>query len=88
MNKRELIRTAAKKAELSQEVMLKALTALTSTIIANLQKGEGIQLFGFGSFAVKARAARVGFNPATRKRIKIKAKKVVKFNPSNAIVLK
>jgi DNA-binding protein HU-beta len=34
---------------------------------------------GFGTFSVAERAARQGINPATKKPIKIAAKKVAKF---------
>ncbi|MFA6727063.1 MAG: HU family DNA-binding protein, partial [Prevotella sp.] len=34
---------------------------------------------GFGTFSVNKRPARQGINPATKQKIKIAAKKVVKF---------
>ena len=88
MNKKELTSAAAKKAEMSQKEMSKALNAILGTMTESLQKGEAVQLLGFGSYMVKKRAARKGFNPATRKPISIKAKKVIKFSPSSSIKLK
>jgi DNA-binding protein HU-beta len=38
-----------------------------------------VAINGFGTFSVAERAARQGINPATKKPIKIAAKKVAKF---------
>jgi DNA-binding protein HU-beta len=42
-------------------------------------------LAGFGTFAVTARAERIGRNPRTREEIKIPASKVPKFKPGKAL---
>jgi len=41
-----------------------------------LKKGDDLSIPGFGKFSVNKRAARMGVNPATGEKIKIKAKKV------------
>ena len=46
---------------------------------ANLKKGDKVALIGFGTFQVVKKDAREGINPATKAKIKIPAKKVVKF---------
>jgi len=38
-----------------------------------------VQLVGFGSFSISHRAARGGYNPYTKKPMKIKAMKTVRF---------
>ena len=51
-----------------------------SNVTSTLQQKDGkISLVGFGTFSVAERAARQGINPATKKPIKIEAKKVAKF---------
>jgi len=50
-------------------------------IVKTFTKKQGVRLVGFGSFSVQKRSARMGFNPATGEKIKIKAKKTVKFRP-------
>ena len=40
---------------------------------------KGVTLVGFGSFKIVKRKARIGRNPQTGEKIKIKAKNVVKF---------
>ena len=44
-----------------------------------LVDGDKIALVGFGTFSVSERPAREGINPATKEKIQIAAKKVVKF---------
>ena len=50
-----------------------------------LQKGEKIQLVGFGTFEVVERAAREGRNPLTGAKMKIKASKAPKFKAGKAL---
>ena len=42
-------------------------------------------MVGFGSFEVRARAARTGRNPKTKETIKIPASKVPAFKPGKAL---
>ena len=51
----------------------------------NLKKGNIIDLSGFGKFQVKKRAARMGVNPATGEKIKIKASKKLAFRAAKAL---
>ena len=53
--------------------------AFLETVEDALLKGEGVRFIGFGSWEVKERAAREVTNPQTKKKIKVEAKKVVKF---------
>ncbi len=79
MNKAELIDAVAKSTKNSKVSTEETLNALMAAIQGSLAKGDDVQLIGFGTFAVQARAARIGRNPATGKELKIPAKKVVKF---------
>ena len=84
MNKTELVAAIAAKAELSKKDAEKALNAFVSSIEEALSKGDKIQLVGFGSFEVRARAARKGRNPQTNKEITIPASKVPAFKAGKA----
>ncbi len=79
MNKGELIEAIAKEASLSKKDASAALEAVLGSVQKTLKKGNKVTLIGFGTFSVVKRAARMGVNPATGAKIKIKAKKVVKF---------
>lgn len=78
MNKSELVAAIAEKG-LSKKDADKAVAALIETITETLQKGEKIQLVGFGTFEVRERPARKGRNPLTKETIEIPASKVPAF---------
>lgn len=84
MNKAELIAAIAEKAELSKKDSEKAVNAFIEAVTEGLQKGEKIQLVGFGGFEVKQRAARLGRNPKTKEAIQIPASKVPVFKAGKA----
>ncbi|MBR1889541.1 MAG: HU family DNA-binding protein [Alloprevotella sp.] len=80
MNKTELVAAIAAKAELTKVDAKKALEAALEAVKETLAKEENVALVGFGTLKVVKRAARQGVNPANpTKKIKIPAKKVVKF---------
>jgi DNA-binding protein HU-beta len=85
MNKAELVDAIARKAELTKGDAKKALDAFTATVAETLQQGDKIALVGFGTFSVAERSARTGRNPRTGGELKIPAKKVAKFKPSNEL---
>ena len=59
----------------------KAVDALFNAVTDALKKGDEVRLVGFGTFAVKERAAGTGRNPATGAEIKIAASKSARFKP-------
>lgn len=79
MNKTDLVNAIAGKAGLSKPEAKKALDACIDAIVEGLKAGEKIPLIGFGTFSVIERPAHEGINPATKAKISIPAKKVVKF---------
>ena len=85
MNKTELISAVAQKAGLSKKDADRVVCATIDTIVAELAKGERVQLSGFGIFEVKAREARVGRNPKTKEAIEIPATKLPAFKASKAL---
>lgn len=73
MNKNELITAVAEKAGISKKDSEAAVNAVVSAITDALKKGDKVQIVGFGSFEVKARAARTGRNPSTGEPVEIPA---------------
>jgi len=55
-------------------------------ITAALAQGETVKLRGFGTFTVRAKAARVGRNPRTGRAYPIDARRVLTFRPSPRLV--
>jgi len=80
MTKAQIVTKMAEDAELTK---VQATAALNS-LVAMAYKGAklGFTIPGLGKLVLQQRKARWGRNPATGEKIKIKAKKVVKFRVS------
>ena len=50
-----------------------------------LKKGEKVKISGFGNFVVRGKTERVGRNPQTGEQIKIAARRVLTFRPSQVL---
>jgi DNA-binding protein HU-beta len=85
MNKAELVKAVAEKAELTQKDTASVIDAFFDTVADTLAKEEKIQLIGFGTFEVRERAARKGRNPQTGEEIDIAASKVPAFKPGKEL---
>ena len=85
MNKTELVAAIAEKTDLTKKDAELALTAVVESITEALEKGDKVQLIGFGSFEVKNRAARTGRNPKTKEAIEIAAAKYPVFKAGKAL---
>lgn len=85
MNKSELIEAIAASADIPKAAAGRALDAMVDSIAAALKKGDQVALVGFGTFAVKERAARTGRNPRTGDPIEIAAAKIPSFKAGKAL---
>lgn len=85
MNKAELIDAVAEGADISKADAGRAVDTVVEQITKALVKGDQVTLIGFGTFAVKDRAARVGRNPRTGEPLQIKASKVPGFKAGKAL---
>ena len=78
MNKTDLVNAIAAQG-LSKADSKKALDAVLDAISGALKEGDKVAILGFGTFSINERPAREGINPATKEKITIAVKKVVKF---------
>jgi len=85
MNKSELVAAVAAKADLSKKDAEAAVAAVVASITDALADGDKVSLVGFGTFEVRARAARTGQNPRTGAKIKIAAAKAPAFKAGKAL---
>ena len=85
MNKGELIDAVAGSAGLSRADATKAVDGVLDAVTSTLSNGGGVSLVGFGTFSVKARAARMGRNHRTGEPIQIKASNVPGFKAGKAL---
>ncbi|MHB1421537.1 MAG: HU family DNA-binding protein [Bacillota bacterium] len=85
MNKADLVSSVAEKAEITKKDAERVVSAVFDSIEDALSKGDKVQLVGFGTFEVKARAARTGRNPKTGEEISIPASRVPGFKAGKAL---
>ncbi|MEO6246584.1 MAG: HU family DNA-binding protein [Opitutaceae bacterium] len=60
----------------------RAIEAVLSAIKRGLRRDGEVAVVGFGAFALAVRPARNGFNPHTKRAMKIPAVKTIRFKPS------
>lgn len=85
MNRTELVAAMAEKTQLSKKDADLALKAFIDVVSEEMQKGEKVQLVGFGTFEVSERAAREGRNPQTGETMTISASKSPKFKAGKTL---
>ncbi len=85
MNKSQLVEAVAAKADLKKKDADAAVAAVFEAITAALAAGDKVQVSGFGSFEVRARAARMGRNPRDGSQMQIPAYRCAGFVPSKAL---
>lgn len=84
MNRKELIEQMLKDKGLSKMTKKDAnafIDLFLDTIKKTVKRGEDVTLVGFGTFTKTRKASRLGVNPSTGQRIRIKARVVPKFKP-------
>lgn len=84
MNRKELVETVAREADLTPTQAEAAVGALLDGVVAAVAKGEKVTLPGFGTFETRHRAARSGRNPQTGEAIEIAASDAPAFKPAAA----
>src|SRR5918998_6175533 len=85
MTKADLVEDVARAAELTKKDAEQLVEIIFESIIDALNKGEKIELRGFGSFRVRQRGARKGRNPKTGDPVDIPAKRVPYFKPGKEL---
>lgn len=81
MNKRDLIQKTAEETGLSQKDCEAVINTLFDTIRKTVESGEKVQIIGFGTFELRARAARTARNPRTGEAVEVPARRVPVFKP-------
>jgi integration host factor subunit beta len=82
MIKADLINKIAKEMGVSKQEAETGVNLFFDTIKAAIERGEEIELRGFGSFRFRQRGARSGRNPRTGDPVEVPSKKVLYFKPS------
>lgn len=79
MNRTQLAKEISKKTGISQKEALNYINVILGSITNAMEKGERVEIRGFGSFIVKEYDSRKGVNPKSGEKITIPAKKLPAF---------
>lgn len=79
MTKADLVKVVADKTGLTQKSAALILDAFMDAVREAVTRGETVRISGFGTFAVKERAARQGRDIKTGEPITVPARKAVVF---------
>src|SRR3954470_20755110 len=85
LTKADLIEDVLRVTELPRKESETIVETIFESIIEALQKGEKIEIRGFGSFRTRQRRGRVGRNPKTGAKVEVPAKKIPFFKPSKEL---
>lgn len=79
MNKSELIEALSLELEISARQAGSILETMLEAIMEAMERGDNIEIRGFGSFSVKTHPSYIGRNPKTGVQIKVSPKKLPFF---------
>lgn len=79
ITKKELIDRIAEKTQTKLATTKALIQCFLEEIITELAKGNRLEFRDFGVFEVKRRVARTAQNPKTLERVRVPAKRVVRF---------
>ena len=85
MTKAELVEEVSRVSDLTKKHSEIIVDTVFRSIIGALQRGEKIELRGFGSFRLRQREPRKGRNPKTGDRVDVPPKKVPYFKPGKEL---
>ena len=85
LTKADLIEEVLRVTELPRKESETIVETIFDSIIESLQKGDKIEIRGFGSFRTRQRRGRVGRNPKTGEKVEVPAKRIPFFKPSKEL---
>src|SRR5215467_2150968 len=85
LTKADLIEEVLRITELPRKESESVVETIFDSIIESIQKGEKIEIRGFGSFRTRERRGRVGRNPKTGEKVEVPPKKIPFFKPSKEL---
>jgi len=81
----ELAKNVAKKTGVSQKQAREVIKAFVDEVVTQVNKGERVNLVGFGIFERRVQKARKARNPRTKAVIHVPEKKKFAFKPSGKV---
>ncbi len=81
----ELVEKIARDFDITKKEAELAVNAIFEAIVEALDRGDKVELRGFGVFKVRKKNARIGRNPRTGEKVEVPAKVVPYFKPSKEL---
>jgi integration host factor subunit beta len=85
MTKAELVEEVSRVSDLTKKHSEVIVETVFKSIVDALQRGDKIELRGFGSFRLRQRESRQGRNPKTGERVDVPPKRVPYFKPGKEL---
>lgn len=85
MTKDEIAKKLVEATGMTKQAAKKAVQNTLDSLVESMQKGEKVELRGFGSFSVRIRKARPARNPKTGVKIDVSEKTVAVFKPGKIL---
>jgi integration host factor subunit alpha len=85
MTKADIVERVYQKLGFSKKEASELVELVFNSLKNTLQDGEKVKISGFGNFIVRDKKERVGRNPQTGDQIKISARRVLTFRPSQVL---
>ncbi len=81
MIKQDIVDRVVHRTGLSQTKAAMAVETVVETMKRSMERGERIELRGFGVFTIRPRKTGIGRNPRTGEEVRIPPGKAVRFKP-------
>jgi len=85
MTKADIVRVLADQVGLTRREATQVLSVVLDGVVEAINRGEKVELRGFGSFRTRQRQARRGRNPRTGSEVLVPAKVVPYFKPGRQL---
>ncbi len=85
VTKADIVENVYQKIGFSKKEASELVELCFNTLKDVLQNGDKVKISGFGNFVVRGKNERIGRNPQTGEQIKISARRVLTFRPSQVL---
>jgi len=85
MTKADIVEHVYSKIGFSKKEASELVELVFGSLKDQLKSGEKVKISGFGNFLVRGKKERIGRNPQTGEQIKISARRVLTFRPSQVL---
>jgi integration host factor subunit alpha len=85
VTKADLVEKVYQRLGFSKKEASELVEMVFGTLKETLQEGQKVKISGFGKFEVRSKKERVGRNPQTGEQIRISARRVLNFSPSQVL---